>query len=107
MTFTIVSVSTASEVITIRHRLSIKIDDGGNKYPEILMEEEVIIEEIHTENAIGGAPFMSVIWEWFIPPSDEFIAAMARESVGKKIITRGKLLYKCRDEIVRQSRRGA
>ena len=105
MTFTIVSVSTASEVITIQHILKLRGPQPSGSIYFTAREEKVVVEEIHTENPDGKPP-MGVVWEWFIPPSDEFLSAMKRESVGgTKVTTPKDMLHKCRDEIVRQSRR--
>lgn len=104
MTFTIVSVSTASEIITIRRTLKLRGPQPSGSIFFKAREEEVIIEEIHTPS--DQRPFMEVVWEWFIPPSDEFLSAMKRESFGgARITTRMDMLHICRDKIVRQSRR--
>ena len=97
MTFTIVSVSTASEVITIRYTLTLfcaQYSTGGYNYSN---EQKVIIEEIHTESIDDKPPLMDVVWEWFDGPSYNFVEATG--------LNRLELLHACRDEIVRQSRR--
>ena len=89
MTFTIQSISTSNEVITIRHTLKLFCKNIAHKY------EAVDIDEIITDG--DSLPIPAPVWEWFTPPSDEFVKATD--------MTRLAVLFACRDEIVRQSRR--